>query len=313
MAIKSVTVVGANGNLGGPIVRALLDAGEFRVSVLRRASSTSTSTSTAVEVEVLVVEAWTVEALTAALRGQDAVVAVFPLRDVEDHVRLAEAAATAGVRRYFPADFGSVDARSESARALVPLFEKKETVRRRLEALAATSATGFSYTSVVGGHFFDWGLREGFLHVHLDSRTADVLGSGEQRSSLSTLARLGAAVVAVLRRGPGDPATANKVLFVQSFCVSQNALLQALERATATATAGAGAWTVRRLDTDAFVAERKACADQGDLAAVEDLVFALGVLEGDWTQKPEFAMDLLGLQDEDLDAAIAAVIAERKQ
>ncbi|EFX04364.1 NmrA-like protein [Grosmannia clavigera kw1407] len=305
MAIETVTVVGANGNLGGPLVRALLEAGEFWVSVLRRAASTS---AVVAGTTAIVVDEWTVTSLTAALRGQDAVVVAFPLRSVDDHLRLAEAAAAAGVRRYFPADFGSVDARSETARALVPLFEKKETVRRRLEALAATSATGFSYTAIVGGHFFDWGLREGFLHAHLDRRQMDVLGDGDAlRSSLSTLARLAAAVVAVLRRGPGDPATANKVLFVQSFCVSQHTLLAALERATE------ASWTVRRLDTAAFVAEHKAKADQGDRQAVEDLVYVLGLLEGDWTQKPEFAMDLLGLQDEDLDAAIAAVIAEEKK
>lgn len=301
MSISTVTVVGGNGNLGGPMVRALLDAGSFQVSVLRRASSKS---ATATGAQAIVVEAWTVEALTEALRGQDAVVVTFPLRNVDDHLRLAEAAAAAGVRRYFPADFGSVDARSETARALVPLFEKKETVRKKLTALAAATP-GFTFTSIVGGHFFDWGLREGFLHAFLDTKTADILGDGEQRSSLSTLARLGAAVVAVLRRGADDAATANRVLFVQSFCVSQNALLAALERATAST------WTVRRHETDAFVAENKAKADQGDLAAVEDLVFVLGVLEGDWTQKPEFSMDLLGLQDEDLDTVVAAVVAGR--
>jgi hypothetical protein len=33
-------------------------------------------------------------------------------------------------------------------------------------------------------------------------------------------------------------------------------------------------------------------------------VFALGVVEGNWEDKEDFAMDLLGLQNEDLDQAV---------
>ncbi|OAA56246.1 NmrA-like protein [Niveomyces insectorum RCEF 264] len=312
MSIHSVTVVGANGNLGGPVLHALRTAGTFRVNVLQRATSKSVvpgeSDGT---VNVLRVDAWTVERLAHLLRGQDAVVVTFPLRNVDDHLALAEAAQAAGVRRYIPADFGSVDARSERARQLVPLFEKKERVRAKLIELAAAGAPGrFTWTSIVGGHFFDWGLRENFLHANLATHTAEILDDGTARSSLSTLARYGEAVVRILARGADDAATANRVLFIQSFCASQNDVLRALEKATAVVPGGGKPWTVRHIDSGAFIAEHKQKADAGAAASIEELVFALGVIEGDWTQKPDFAMDLLGLKDEDLDAVVTSVMAE---
>ena len=311
MSISTVTVVGANGNLGGPMLKALVGAGKFRVSVLRRAASTSVVDGEKEgTVGILAVDEWTVASLAKALQGQDAVVVTFPLRDVTQHLALAEAAAAAGVRRYIPADFGSVDARSARARQLVPLFEKKESVRRLLVGLSDTRPS-FAWTSIVGGHFFDWGLHQNFLHVNLDTKVADVvLGDGNVgKSSLTTLARYGEAVVRILSRGADDAATKNRVLFIQSFNVSQNEVQAAVEKATDSV----GQWTRTHIDTDAYIQERKRKADAGDLAAIEDLVFALGVIEGDWTTKgAEYAMDLLGFTDEDLDAVVAKVIAEHE-
>ncbi|KAL8375850.1 hypothetical protein RB595_007125 [Gaeumannomyces hyphopodioides] len=308
MQIKNVTLVGASGHLGGAVLAALVGAGCFRVTVLKREGSTSSSPSStdpAVRT-VTVPDAWAEADLVAALRGEDAVVACFSVKGdpPRAHLALASAAAAAGVTRYMPADWGSVDARSEQARALVPLFSRKEAVRTRLTELAAASPS-FTWTSIVCGHFFDWGLREGFLHADLAARTMDVLDGGGRRSSLSTLAQVARAVVAVLRR-PG-PDTANRVLFVQSFCVSQNRLLESIERAS-------GAPWAREETTSAdFVAKYVALRDAGSVAAVEDLVFALGVIDGDWEGKEDFAMDLLGLQEEDLDSVVKKVVDEAEQ
>lgn len=321
MDIKNVTLVGASGHLGGAVLAALVDAGCFRVTVLKRegsvsasASSPSSSSSPAVRT-VTVPDAWAEADLTAALRGEDAVVACFSVKGdpPRAHLVLASAAAAAGVARYIPADFGSVDARDERARELVPLFSRKELVRARLEELAAaatsagsggsSSSSSFTWTSLVCGHFFDWGLREGFLHVDLARRRMDVLDRGEQRSSLSTLAQVGRAVVAVLLHRPAAE-TANRVLFVQSFCVSQNRLLAALEEASGRP------WETEVTTSADFVAEYVARRDAGDAAANEDLVFALGVIDGDWEKKEDFAMELLGLQEEDLDSVVKRVVQE---
>lgn len=300
MAIFTVALVGANGNLGAPILQALLGSGTFRITVLRRSSKSTIPTFDNQDYTVHTLASWTVGELQRALQGQDAVIACFPLKNLDDHIQLVEAAAAAGVKRFIPADFGSVDSRSQRARDLVPLFDRKVKVRERLEKLAAETP-GFTWTSIVGGHFFDWGLKEGFLHFNLQTRTADILDDGTQISSLSTLARYSEAVVRVLHN---EESTANKMLFIQSFAVSQHDILRSLERTTNSK------WTVSYHQSEDFIEKHKAAAQAGDAEAIEDLVFALGVLEGNWQTKPEFAMSTLGLANENLDEIVLRVVGE---
>ncbi|KAK3319510.1 hypothetical protein B0T19DRAFT_268588 [Cercophora scortea] len=304
--IQNIALVGANGNLGSVILHTLFQhSPAYTITVLQRASSTRPPPPHPVKT-ISISDAWTTAELTAALAGQHAVIAAFPLRNVEDHLRLADAAAAAGsVRRFIPADYGSVDARSPRARALVPLFERKVIVRERLEVLAAESKTGFSWTSLVTGHFFDWGLGNGFLNFWIKERRAVILGDGTQRSSAGTLGRVAEAVVRVLER---LEETRDRVLMVQSFCVSQRDVLAALERALLRR--GGKPWDVEVVDVDGFIEKHKRLAEQGDKGSVEELVFALGVVEGDWEDKEDFAMGLLGLEDEDLDEVVERVVGE---
>lgn len=303
MAIKNVALIGANGNLGTVALQALVKAGAFRITVIKRESSKYTVPAglLAANVEVKTVDdQLSLKSLEAALAGQDAVVTSMPLTDVAQHLRVADAAAAVGVQRVIPADYGSCDSDSERAQQLVPLFKHKAAVRARLQQHAAADPN-FSWTSLVAGHFFDWGLRENFLHFDLKARTADIVDHGNYKSSTSTLARVAEAVVAVLAKDD-DERTKNRVLFVQSFCVSQNEILASLERATA------AKWQVRTLEAEAFIRERKIEADAGDKQAIEDLVFVLGALDGNWEQRDGFAMELLGLQNEDLDEVVRQVV-----
>ena len=298
--IKNVTLVGANGSLGSVVLRALLESNLFRVSTIRRASSRSPTVPASVQVKTAS-DAWTTDELTDILKGEDAVIACFPLRDVDEHLRLADAAAQAGtVRRFIPADFGSVDARSEMARELVGLFERKVRVRERLEVLAGESSARndgveFTWTSLVNGHFFDWGLRNGFLHFYPGEKRAEILGSGEEKSSTATLGKVAEAVVRVLER---FEETRNRVLMVQSFCVSQLEVLRALERVVG------GSWKVEYVGVEEFIGRHKGLLEGGRRESIEDLVFALGVVDGNWEGREDFAMGLLGLEEEDLDEEV---------
>lgn len=301
MAIKKVALVGANGNLGGPILKALVDSGLFEVTVLQRASSKSSPTSDPSVRIVIIDDGMTTGSLQAALQGQDACIASFPLRDTEQHLRLVDAAAAAGVKRFVPADYGSCDSSSKQAQELVPLFLNKVRVRERCQEYAGKEGSDFTWTSLVAGHFFDWGLRENFLHFNLQTKTADILDDGTYRSSTSTLARIAEAVVKVLK---DEDVGRNKMLFMQSFCVSQLDVLASLEKATGEK------WKVNWLKSDDFIKENKAKADAGDKDAIEHLVFALGALDGDWEKKDGFAMDVLGLQNQDLDEIVKGVVDE---
>ncbi|KAK7935001.1 hypothetical protein PG985_000496 [Apiospora marii] len=300
MAIKNVALLGATGDLGAPMLKVLIAAGTFHITVLQRRSSKSVPLSDPSVRVVTVDDDMSLESLREALEGQDAVIASFRPRDVDVHLRLADAAAAAGVKRFIPADFGSCDSSSERVQELVPLFLAKVHVRERLQELALAKPE-FTWTSFVTGHLFDWGLKENFLHFNLKTRTADLLDDGKYRSSTSTLERVSEAVVKVLH---DEEIGRNKMLFIQSFCVSQLDVLASLEKATG------DKWKVNWLDSEKFIKESKAKANAGDKEAVEDLVFALGAVDGDWESKEDFAMETLGLKNEDLDQVIQRVVSE---
>ena len=298
MAIRTVSLLGASGELGSVILDALIADGSYQVTVLQRASSRSKITHNKTTKILHFDDDFSVDQLTGLLKEQDAVIAAFRPSDVNQQMRLAEAAAEAGVKRFIPADFGSCDSGSARAQELVPLFKRKTQVRERLQELAE-SHPNFTWTSLVCGHFFDWGLRENFLHFNIPKRKAEILDDGTTKSSQSTLARIAEATIRVFQR---EEITRNRVLFIQSFCVSQGKVLKALERVTDSH------WSVEYFDSEQFIKENKAKADEGDKDAVEDLVFALGAIDGNWETRDGFAMKELGLEDEDLEAAVRKAI-----
>ncbi|GKT82167.1 nmrA-like family protein [Colletotrichum tofieldiae] len=97
MTVKSVLLVGANGTLGAKILDALVAAKSFKLSALKRAGSQTKPPYPADQVQVIEVDDdLSLEGLKEAFKGQDVVIVSFRLRDLEQHLRIAEAASAAG-------------------------------------------------------------------------------------------------------------------------------------------------------------------------------------------------------------------------
>ncbi|KAF4343509.1 hypothetical protein FBEOM_2535 [Fusarium beomiforme] len=301
MSLNKVLLVGANGTLGSVLLEGLVASNAFTVSVAKRASSKSTSAHASSVNIVTIPDDLSIEGLIPILKDQDAVIASFPLTGVVDqHLRLAEASAKAGVKRFIPADFGSCDAQSEQAKKLLKLYRDKDTVRAKAVELAK-EYPGFSWTSLVCGHFFDHGIRDGLLHTDLETNTAIILDKGDVPASASTLHRVAEALVAVLKR---PDTTKNRLLYVQSFCKTQLEVVAALEKATGTE------WKKEFVDSKAFLEREINKLSVGfDFHAMEEIVFVLGALDAEWPKKGDaFAMKELGLEDEDLDQIVQKVV-----
>ena len=305
-AIKKVCLVGANGSLGTVILDALVHAGSFDVSVIVRSNSSSEPAHSASVSKIPVSPELSLDQLTGALAGQDAVIAAFPLKDVNQHLRLVEAAYKAGVRRYIPADYGSCDAASPRAQKHLQLYRDKHTVQKKCEELASAAdqdGVPFTWTSIVCGHFFDWGLHNNYLRFDIENKTALILDRGDMKASASTLPRVAETAVRVLLQ-PED--TRNRFVFVQSFCPTPLEVLASLEKATGTN------WKKEYVDSNGFINREQEKLDSGDSHAVHDIVFVLGAVDADWTTRKEYAMDLLGLKDENLDEVVTDVVRNFK-
>ena len=307
--IKKVCLIGANGTLGSVILHELIKShNEFSVSILQRNNSSSQQQYSAEQLRTIsIAPELPLDELEKAFAGFDAVIASFPLSDVNQHLRAVEAAFRAGVRRYIPADYGSCDAASPLAQETLKLYRDKTMIRDKCESLAEGAKRdggNFTWTSIICGHFFDFGLRDGLLHFDLEKHTAQLLDGGKDKASASTLHRVAEAVVAILER---PDTTANKALYVQSFNPSQLEILTSLEKATKTT------WQRNEHSAKQYLQESKQRVDDGDKHAIEDVVFALGTMDADWMGKEGFAMELLGLEDESLDEVVARTVMAYKK
>lgn len=135
----------------------------------------------------------------------------------------------------------------------------------------------------------------------LKERKIDILDDGEAKWSTSTLARIGEATARILQR---PDTTKNKMIYIQSFLVSQNQVVESFERATGSR------WTRNRIVSETYRTEEKKKADAGDKEANENLVYYLGAVDANWTTRENFANKDLGFSDEDFDAAVRGAVAK---
>ncbi|KAK5937146.1 hypothetical protein PMZ80_010687 [Knufia obscura] len=297
MAIQTVALVGANGRLGPSILQALLDTGSLKVSVLTRASSKSTYPSS---VNVLKTDDdLPYDQLVKALTGQDALILAFSGTQKDNSIKLANAAFEAGVTHIIPADFGSCDSSDPRSLDLVPLYVNKKDVRDHLVELSKkTRSEGgtTSWTSLISGHFFDYGLKSGLLSMDVEKCKARVFDDGNHNFSATTLATIGLATARILQKAD-DSRLKNRLVYIQSIRTTQNDLISTVEEITGKK------YEVEKVSSDVFIKENKEHLDkdQGNPEVIEHLVTVEGLVNADWTNKGDaFVNDLLQLPKEDL-------------
>ncbi|MCJ1475488.1 hypothetical protein MMC13_004151 [Lambiella insularis] len=298
-AFKNVIVVGAGGNLGAPILSALDSNKHFTVSVLARQASKSTFPS---HVKVHSVGNDYPEAeLLEAFKGQDAVVSAITSYGpgVSQQKKLIDAAVKAGVKRFVPSEFGS-NTLDKNARALLPqLFGAKLEI---VEYLRGKEKEGLTWSAFVTGPFFDWGLAVGFLGYNLKERKATIYDDGNTVWSTTTLATIGKAVSNAMLV---PEKTANKYLFIDSFTVSQNEVLESLERVTNEK------WDVKHVDAEGQKKEGLDKFSKGDFSGVMQLLCYGIFVNGhgnNYTKQEGGANELLSLPKQTLDEVITEVV-----
>lgn len=300
MSIKTVALIGGTGTLGVPLLHAL-QASPFTIKVLNRASSKSTYPNTSV---ITIPDDLNVADLTTLLKDNaiDALVIAIEGYHVEAAKRLIEAAFNAGVKRVIPPDFGSCDSADAKTNEILPLMKGKKGVRDYLIELSAKDRDGvgkLTWTTLITGHFFDFGLTCGLLNFDVRKRKAYLLDGGDIKFSNSTLPFIADAVVKILQK-PEE--TANRVLYIHSLRVTQNELLAVLEKVT-----GASFEKIEQDSEKELAVSRPKMLD-GDAAAREEVVAVWGIVATDWQGREGFANELLGLKEEDLEVEVRKAV-----
>ncbi|KAF3760704.1 NmrA-like family protein [Cryphonectria parasitica EP155] len=299
--IHKVAIFGASGNFGAPITAALLKA-NFDITIISRTESPSTSPPNTSVLKI----AYTLEGLTAALQGQDAVVNVIGPggKDVQDTI--TDAAEAAGVKRLIVNDFGW----GANIRGL-PEFREVHDMRMASweHAMQMSAQNGsFTWTGISIGNPIDWAMAK-FPTMGFDMKnsSATIYDQGEERFTGTTLQGIGQSVVGVLQH-PDE--TANRFVKVMSVMTCQNELLRALEAATDKK------WAVEQSTTSALMERGRAKHRDGDRGWVLDLVVAQLLDEGQARcvvapSREEADSDLLGVEAESVEQVVLKALELR--
>lgn len=299
--IRNVPVIGAGGNVGRSTVKALLHDG-FKVTGLTRESSVAVLPAGVRHVKTDYSEA----SLREAFRGQDAVIStissIVPGDALARQKSLIDAAISTGVKVFFPSEYG-IDTSSRSALDYIPfLVDKIETVD-----YLKSQEDRISWTALITGSMFDWGLNiPGFGGLNVSARTATIFSGGDIPYEATNLDQVGKAIAKCLKN---PDLTRNQYVYVNSFTVTQNEVLKALESATKEK------FEVSEDTVEGLWQGGAQKVKQGDLmgtlAMIAGAIYGKGGLahfsrnNGLWNER-------LGLPQEDLSEFVSKYVAEMK-
>ncbi|KAK2064127.1 NmrA-like family protein [Colletotrichum caudatum] len=221
--MKNVLVVGASGSVGGPTVKALLEE-NFQVTGLTRQSSSATLPEGVTHLTTDYSEA----SLLEAFKNQDAIVSAVTSNQSDALIlqkTLVDAAIAAGVKVFVPSEYGIDTADGTAPRYVPSLADKIEVVKYLKER-----QDKIMWTAIVTGAIFDWGLKlPGFGGLDVAARTVTIFDGGDIPFDATNLDQVGKAIAKTLKR---PDLTRNQHVYVNSFTVTQNKVLAALEKAT---------------------------------------------------------------------------------
>ncbi|KAL3420605.1 hypothetical protein PVAG01_07050 [Phlyctema vagabunda] len=211
--IKTVAIAGAGGNVGVYAFKALFDAG-FKITVLTRAKGSTTYDAS---VKVIEVDYSSIDSLTAALQGQDAVVSTVAATAIESQTVLINAAIAAGVKRLIPSDYGS-----NSTCAKIqdwPIYSTTAKIQKYL--IGKSKTTDLTYSFLASGTPLDLIFSPIGL-VDFQNHKVELYDGGDNRISASTFPSVGKAISEILKY-PAE--TKNRLLRISQTILQQNKLL----------------------------------------------------------------------------------------
>ncbi|RDW83602.1 aromatic alcohol reductase [Aspergillus mulundensis] len=220
MSSIRIALAGATGNLGIPILRALLDA-NHTVTVLSRIGGNSSKLQAHPNLTIKETDFTSTESLTTALKAAQAevVISCYATSAIGSQNPLIDASVAVGVKRFIPAEFG-MDSRNPLSVQL-PVCAPKAATQRYLDEKVAANA-GFSWTGVANGLFLDWCLEAGII-LDLKQHSATLYNGGNVPFSATLLRDVAKAVVGVIEH---RDRTANRIVYVHSARITQNQLIR---------------------------------------------------------------------------------------
>jgi hypothetical protein len=301
---RNIAIVGGSGQVGTPTVAALLDVGIHKITAITRADSISSSFPP--KVKVLKGSYDDTAFIISALEGQDVLILQVGIT-VPSSVTMnfIYAAAKAGVPWIIPTEFGC-DNGNQKLRDEVLAMTVKDQYRERIEQLGVSSWIG-----MISNPWFDFSIKTGLFGIDVLNRKARLYDDGTVKINTTTLRKVGISVAELLSRPDAQLARfQNQFIYLSSFRVSQQEILDAVMRATGTSGAD---WTVEKVSAEEVTGAAKAKAKAGDMAALMELMYGTIFREGyggDYNETRVIANAFLELEEEDFEETVREVVED---
>lgn len=339
---RHVALVGVNSRIGPAILNALLSSPHpYQIYILLRPNSHPPPTTSPRITLVTLPDPASLEDIIDVFQGYgiEYLVSALSPAQLDLQKRLADACVHpgVGVRRYILADYGSCRSDDPYILDLLPNFRKKREVREHCVRLvedhtgsnsSSSSSSGsgrfnhyqgevagghggreekceFSWTTILTGHFFDYGLTTELLGFDIPARKGILFDRGQDKWSATTTSQIGRAVVGVF---DNLESTSNRIISVQSFRITQQQVLKEIN--SILREAGKSELEVEKVSARKFVKDRIEGAAKGEFEATEEMVAVLGITRSDWKSDPGFANHRLGLEEENLREVIKTKLEE---
>lgn len=287
-----------------------MDTGRFNLTAITRPDSSSELPN---GINVVKASNDDHDALVAALRGQDVLlITLSVLVPAGTEGKLIRAAAEAGVPWVLPNDWGC-DTTVEEAVNDIPGMSKTPQSRKDIAATGVSS-----YLSVTTGFWYEWSLAiPPSFGFDFPSKTATFFDDGETKISSSTWPQVGRAVAALLslpiKAEGGDTERClehfrNKIVFVNSFNVSQKDMLDSVLRVTGDKLED---WTIHKEPVRERYASAAKALQGGERMAYVRMMYSRVFFDdgnGNFEAREGTANKILGLPHDSLDEATARSI-----
>ncbi|KAH0841507.1 hypothetical protein AYO21_07102 [Fonsecaea monophora] len=301
-AIKSVALAGfghqATGNLGPHVLKALVDA-NFAVTVLTRSKKPGADQTTA---KVVQVDYTSVESLTAALKGIDALVSTVAGEAIENQTVLIDAAIAAGVKRFIPSEYGTVTTSPKVEN--LPVYASMFKIKRYLEEKA--KAGKLTWTVLACGGFLEFLFGSPAL-LDFTNHKAVLFDEGDNRISSTSLPVIGKAIVGILKN---LEATENRIVRVSEVILTQNQLLRIARELRPDIN-----WQITRVPASAVLKEGLDGLSAGDfstaaiLKVIGGTAFAGDAYGAAYDENDNELLGIKELTEEDLKTLVAGKLA----
>jgi nucleoside-diphosphate-sugar epimerase len=201
-----------------------------------------------------------IEGLTFALRGQDALIEAFNPAAATHQAAIVRAALKAGVSHLITPDF-STDTFGEHVNEVL-IYEPKRKAQRELEEIVSQSNGKLSWTAVMAGAWYDWGIDVGKFWVNKDTKSIIRFGSGNQKYAISRVDYVGEMVVAVLKH---PEKYKNRPAYFASHIVTTNQLIKIMSEIS-----DDSEWKVENIPLEGFVENAMELWDRDSKNSVVD-------------------------------------------